>query len=236
MTITFKHALSWSRLSDYQQCPLKFKHKYIDKTANFTVQDDSPHLVRGSNVHKALENYIIKKNSGQQEIPVSSLAEVETTKPLIDSFMNSFPSVMPEQQVSVNSDWKPIEWFSKQSYYRAIYDMIALSQSSAVISDFKTGKFKDYSEDGPGQLELSATIGLNMWPEIPQVDTLYIYVDHKKTIKRSFTQADDRERLTVHFMKQHEIVNSDQTFDPKPNEFCKWCAATKLQCRYSRKL
>ncbi len=236
MANNFKWALSWSRLSDFQQCPRKFQHKYVLKTPNFTIQEDSPHLLRGTNVHAALEKYIILLNDGKTDIPPSSLPEVESTKPLIQSFVKHYPSVMPEQQVSVRQDWKQTGWFDKDSYYRAIYDLVALSSTNAIIGDFKTGKFKDYSEDGPGQLELSATIGLNMWPDIPKVDTMYIYVDHKKTISRSFTQAEDKERLTVHFTEMHEIVNAEVNFDPKSNEFCKWCPATKLQCQYSRKL
>lgn len=232
----FKYALSWSRLSDFLQCPLKFRHKYILKTPNFTFMEDSPHLVRGTNVHKALENYIIKKTSGQEGIPVSSLAEVEATKPLIDNFIRGYTSVMPEQQIAVNQSWTQVGWFDKPAYYRAIYDLVAINKSNVVIGDFKTGKFKDYSESGYGQLELSAAISLNLWPEIPKVDTLYIYVDHKKTITRSFTQAEDRERLTVHFTKMHETVNMEEDFDPKPNQFCNFCPATKLQCKFSKKL
>lgn len=235
MVNDFRFALSWSRLSDFDQCPRKFKFKYIDKLTNFTIQDESVHLIRGQNVHKALENYALAKNEGK-DVKESSLPEVEQTKPLINSFMANFPSVIPEQQISVDKNWKQVEWFSKQSYYRAILDLIAISPRTVVIGDYKTGKFKDYSPDGPGQLELSATIGMNLWPDVEVVDTMYIYVDHKKTIKRSFTPAADRERLTVHFVKKHETVNAEQNWDPKKNQFCHFCPATKLQCQYSTKL
>lgn len=236
MANNFTYALSWSRLSDFLQCPLKFKYKYIDKLSNFTVMDDSPHLVRGTNVHKALENYINKRIEKVENIPPSSLPEVESTKPLINSFIDNFQTVTAEQQISVRQDWTQTEWFSKDSYYRAIYDFVAISSNEIVIVDFKTGKYKDYSESGYGQLELSATIGLNMFPQIPVLHTLYAYVDHKKTIKRSFTQAEDKERLTMHFTKMHEIVNSEKDWDPTKNEFCNFCSATKLQCKFSRKL
>ncbi len=236
MSNPFTYALSWSRLSDFQQCPRKFKLKYIDKASNFKMDDKSPHLVRGENVHKRLEEYTIARLSGKTDIPMSSLPEVETTKPLIDSFIANFAAVVPEQQISVDINWKQVDWFSKQSYYRAIYDFVALSPNALAINDWKTGKFKDYSADQPGQLELSATIGMNMWPHIERVDTMYVYVDHKKTIKRSFTQTADRERLTMHFVKQHEIVNAEANWDPKKNEFCNFCDATKLQCQFSRKM
>lgn len=245
MATGFKYALSHSRLSDYQQCPRKFKLKYIDKAANFQEddKDKSPHLVRGGNVHKALENYVIKLKSGQEGIPPSSLPEVESTKPLINNYVAAFglQNVHPEQQVSVNKDWKQVEWFDRESYFRAIFDFIALKYEGENVTlvdivDWKTGKFKDYSADQPGQLELSAAIAFNMWPHADKVRTRYVYVDHKKTITREFDRKTDAEFLTLHYIKEHKKVNEDNEFVPAANEFCKYCAATKLQCPMSRKL
>lgn len=227
-----KIALSHSRLSTYQQCPLKFKLQFLDKA--FPAEEESPHLVRGGNVHKALENYIIKKQVGEQGIPVSALPEVESTKPLIDNLFNTFEKVDPEAQVSVNNRWQKIEWFSKDSYYRAIIDVIARGGSRVFVGDFKTGKIRDYDGWG-GQLHLTATITFHIFPEVEQVDTVYLYVDHKKTHKVTFMR-DELPKLTEHFDKQYEIVNNDKDFKPKTNEFCKWCPATKAQCPYSRKL
>lgn len=236
MTATPRMALSHSRLNDYNQCPKKFWHKYIGKTPSFKEEGTSPHLVRGTNVHKALENYIIKLRAGEQDIRVSSLTEVENAKPMINNLFSLYDTVMPEAQVSINDAWKQVEWFSKDSYYRAIYDMICIRSSDIIIGDFKTGKFTDYTpETGYGQLELSAAIALNIWPEVPEVHTVYIYVDHKKTVKKTFTRA-DAPRLVQWFEQEHVKVNADTEFKAKPNEFCKWCPATKLQCPYSRKL
>jgi hypothetical protein len=229
-------ALSHSRLSDFNQCPKKFWHKYIDKTPNFKEEGTSPHLVRGSNVHKQLENYIIKKAAGEEGIRASTLPEVEVAKPLVDSLFVSYQTVMPEAQISINNDWKQVEWFSKDSYYRAILDVIAIRSDDVFIGDFKTGKFTAYTPaSGYGQLELSAAIALNLWPNVKTINNMYIYVDHKKVIKKVYTQ-DDKPRLVEWFQKEHAKVNAEENFDPTPNEWCRWCAATKLQCPYSRKL
>ena len=229
-------ALSHSRLSDFNQCPRKFHHKYILKTANFTAMEESPHLIRGSNVHKALENYLIKRNAAQEEIPPSTLLEVEHTKPFVEKLLASYSTVLPEAQVSINDAWKQVDWFSKESYYRAIFDVIGIRQDCVFIGDYKTGKFRDYTPDsGYGQLELSAAIALNLWPEVDKVQTTYLYVDHRKTVTKEFVR-EDSERLVVWFKQEHDKVNAEENFDPKQNEFCKWCPATKLQCQYSRKM
>lgn len=232
-------ALSWSRLSDYQQCPLKFKLKYIEKSPLFKEDGTkSVHLVRGSNVHKALEDYVVAKTDPYNEyVPVvSSLKEVESTKPWVDNFINNYNQVLPETQIAVNKDWKRVEWFSSDAYYRAILDLIAIRPSDIFIGDYKTGQFRDYDPpDGKGQLHLAGAICLALWSEIPSIKVAYAYVDHKKIIDKNFTQ-DDRAPLIAHFDKQSEIVNADKEMRPTPNEFCKWCPATKAMCPYSRKL
>lgn len=232
-------ALSWSRLSDYHQCPLKFKLKYLDKHPLFKEESTaSPHLVRGSNVHKALENYVIQSTSnGELEVKITSLPEVEATKPFVDRFLNNYTTVIPETQIAINRNWERVEWFSRDAYYRAILDLIALRPSDVAIIDYKTGKMRDYDggPSGKGQLHLSGAISLHLWPDIPEVSTTYAYVDHRQTITKKFTQA-DRQELREHFDEEHNRVNSDTKFRPTVNEFCKWCPATRDMCPYSRKL
>ena len=229
-------ALSHSRLSDFNQCALKFKLKYIDKVPNFKDDGTSPHLIRGTNVHKQLENYVVKVNAGEQGIRTSSLPEVEIGKALADSLFTSYAKVLPEAQVAINDQWKQSEWFGKDAYYRAIYDVICLRTDDVMIVDWKTGKFTEYTpSSGYGQLELSAAMALNLWPEVKEVNTVYAYVDHRKTIKKTYARS-DAPRLVEWFEKEHIKVNAEENFDPKTNEWCRWCPATKVQCPYSRKL
>lgn len=232
-------ALSWSRLSDYQQCPLKFKLKYLDRNSKFKEDESaSPHLVRGSNVHKALENYVVQKTSnGELEVKITSLPEVETTKPFVDRFIDNYEQVIPETQIAINKDWQRVEWFSRDAYYRAIFDLIAIRPSDVQIVDYKTGKMRDYDggPSGMGQLHLSGGIALHLWPEIPHVGTTYAYVDHRKTLPKTF-KREDAAPIRAHFDGMYDTVNSDGNFKPKVNEFCKWCPATRDMCPYSRKL
>lgn len=227
-------ALSHSRLSDYNQCPRKFQLKYILKSLKEEKAEDSPHLVRGGNVHKALENYIIKKKVGESGIPISSMPEVERTKSLVDSLFLAYPEVNPEAQVSVNDRWQKVDWFAKDTYYRAIIDLIAKKEEEVFVGDFKTGKIRDYDGWG-GQLHLTATIALSIYPEVKTVITSYLYVDHKKVFTIKFSRA-ELPKLEDHFNSEHAKVNADKEFVPRSNEFCKWCPATKDQCPFSRKL
>ena len=230
-----KIALSHSRLSDFNQCPLKFKYKYLDKLQNFQIddKDKNVHLVRGQNVHAALEKYVIAKKA---EAPYkTSLTEVNNTIPLVDSIINKFgiENCYPEAQIAVDENWNKVSWFDKSTAYRAIFDFSAVSEKSAIIIDYKTGKFKDYSET-LGQLELSATIALSNF-DVDTVKTLYAFTDHKKTIVRTYTK-DNLAEFIAHFNAELEKVNNEVDFKPKANQFCGYCEATKDQCKYSRKL
>ena len=236
MSEPVRMALSHSRLSDFNQCPRKFWHKYVDKTPSFKEEGTSPHLVRGSNVHKQLENYVIKRNSCEEGIRASSLPEVETGKVLANEFFKAYTTVLPEAQVAINDQWKQSEWFGKDAYYRAIFDVVCLRPEDVMIADWKTGKFTEYTPvTGYGQLELSAAMALKIWPEAPTINTVYAYVDHRKTIRKTYHRSDE-ERLVTWFDKEHIKVNAERNFDPTANEFCRWCPATKVQCPYSRKL
>ena len=113
--------------------------------------------------------------------------------------------------------------------------MIARAGNIALIGDYKTGKYKDYSPpNGYGQLELSSAIALSIF-DVEEVKTIYLYVDHKKSIQKHYTK-DDKNRLVDHFTAEHVKVNSEKNFDPTSNEFCTYCESTKSQCKYSRKL
>lgn len=225
-------ALSHSRLSDYNQCPRKFYVKYIAKA--YPEQTDSPHLIRGSNVHKALENYIIAKKVGKEGIPPSSMQEVELTKPFIDAIMAEFEVVHPEIQLAVDKNFKKVEWFAKDAYWRSIIDFLALNPTVGFIGDFKTGKMSDYSGWG-GQLHLSAAMILSVFPTLEKVNAAYIYVDHKQMTKIEVTR-DEVPKLLEHYEAEMVKVNSDGSFMPKTNDYCKWCECTLMQCQFSRKL
>lgn len=230
-------ALSYSRLSDYRQCPHKFDMKYLRKEPEFQIdpKDKSVHLVRGENVHKGLENYVIRKRTGVDGIQPSTLPEVERTKPLIDGLMRIY-DLHPEHKLCINEKFEPVDWFARDAYFRAILDIVGFGQD-LFLGDYKTGKLHDYegSMETPGQLHLSALTGMAVWPMLDTVRTVYIYVDHKVTIKHVFNRNEHFEPLKAKLIEEHERVNSDKDFKATPNRFCGYCEATRILCEHSKK-
>lgn len=224
-------SLSWSRLSSYNQCPRKFHLQFITKS--FPNEEKSIHLVKGEQLHKQLEDYVIAKNGGAA-MPLGFSPEVRETLPYVDKLFELYSSVYPEAQVSCGQDWKPLEWFDKSTMFRAIWDVIGLRDTTCFIGDYKSGKIYPYGATY-GQLHLSAAIALNRFPQIPEVNAAYIYIEHKKVSPIKVTRA-ELPKVMQHFESEFAKVQKEVNWEPTPNEFCKWCPATKAQCKFSRKL
>lgn len=230
-------ALSWSRISDYRQCPAKFRMKYLDKLPNFQLKDadKNPHLVRGGNVHKQLDKAIILKNTGHDLADQVFLPEVQGVIPLIDGLMQHY-SIVGEMQVAVNENYERVDWYSRDAYFRVIFDFIGKG-NDLLLGDWKTGKLTDYSGsmDELGQLHMSAVVGFSIFPEFDECSSMYVYVDHKKTIPCQFTKAEDLQRMRDSLDREHLKINEDQDFVERKNPFCRWCEATYDQCIHKRK-
>lgn len=225
-------ALSHSRLSTYQSCPRKFKLQFLDKA--FPDDSDNPNFVRGNRVHSQLENYVMWLNAGKSFKRPAMSNEAEAAVPIIEAVFDSYTSVLPEQKLAVNQQWKKTGWFDRDVYMRAVLDVIAFDGHRGLILDYKTGKVREYDGFG-GQLHLNAAMIFAIEPEVTVIDVAYLFVDHKQTIKVQFTR-DQYQEFRDHFDTEHAKVNSEKEWPPKINQYCKWCPATRDQCMFSKQL
>lgn len=236
-------ALSWSRLSTYMQCPRKFQLSYITKS--FREEEKSIHLVKGEQLHAQMEDYILARN-GHKVMPLGFSPEVKQSLPYVDKLFTLFDAIHPEAQVACDLEWKPAEWFGKNVAWRAIWDASALSPNKCFIADWKSGKVYPYGE-GFGQLHLSSVIALERWPELPEVTSAYVYLEHKVVTpikvarKAGRTTADGKPihhlaEVKQYFVNWFEKVQMEKAWEPIPNDNCRYCQATRAQCKYSRKL
>lgn len=237
-------ALSWSRLSTYMACPKKFHLSYISKS--FREEEKSIHLVKGEQLHKQMEDYILARN-GAAPMPLGFSPEVKQSLPYVDKLYTLFDAIHPEAQVAADINWKTCEWFAKETAWRAIWDASALSANKCFIADWKSGKVYPYG-DGFGQLHLSSVIALERWEALPEVTSAYVYLEHKvvtpiKVSREKTDQVDSKGRPIPHlaevktyFENWFEKVQMEKAWEPIANENCRYCQATRAQCKYSRKL
>jgi len=236
-------ALSWSRVSDWQQCARKFYLKYIAKGFPQEDASKSVHLVKGSEMHKQMENYTYAKLNGKEaEIPHASPACREAF-PIVDRVHANFAEIWPERQVAVTYDFKPTEWFGSDVAWRSIWDFSGInrrrpdSRGHALIIDWKTGKVQDYDVGEPGQLHLSAAMAIPFY-DVDDVDVFYAFIEHK--VKKPekplrVTAEEDYEHIKSFFNRIYDKVNEEKEWKPQVNSYCNYCPATKSQCQFSRK-
>jgi hypothetical protein len=222
-------ALSYSKLSNYEKCPRQFQSIYITKT--YPKDDNNPHFARGSRIHGQLEDYVVAKLAGQ-ELP-DMTAEAAGAIPMIEQLFEDYPEIYPEQKISVDKDFNKVNWFDKTTYYRAIFDLVAFKGDTAILIDWKTGKVREYDDHDTGQLHLAATILMSMRPEIKQVHTAYVFLDHKHTITKTF-KREDLETMVQPFHKAFDKVNADKDFHPKVNKYCFFCNISSVECEFKK--
>jgi len=233
-----KHiAISWSRWADFDQCPRKFFLKYIEKSPLFAEdpKNKSLHLVRGEQLHKQLEHYVLYKHdlAAGKETPRPAMSpETESVTPLIDQLMATSEVVLPETQLAVDQNWKSVPWFDKSAAVRAILDLVALRQDHAIIWDYKSGKYKPYADEC-GQLHLSAAMVIRL-KNLEYADVSYLFLDEKRPEGVRVTR-EEAEHVIQIFDERKARVNTEVKWDAKRNEYCSYCPATKAMCPHSKK-
>lgn len=216
-------ALSFSRVSDFQQCPHKFEAKYILK--DYPDDSDNPAFAKGQEVHKQLENYVLHKRGDIETAPtMGNIAK--TILPMLDSLWKLCNGhVFPEKQIAVNHDWEPCSWFDKPHVvkFRVIIDLLAFTSPVKLLAgDYKTGKVRDYEDGELTQLRLTAVTLFQLYPKIEEITCVYWYVEHKKSVPVTF-KRDDLEGMIGPWEDIYDHINSVTEFEPKKNKYCNWC-------------
>lgn len=216
---------SWSRYSDYKQCPFKAKLKHVDKLK----EPGNDAMQRGNDIHKLAEDYIkgfIKK------LPVELKhfkADVDQLKKMAKSKISL---VTIEESWTFTEDWKTKTRFDDwaNAWVRIKVDAAHfVNDDILIVTDWKTGKFREeMNADYVEQLELYALAAFFHYPHINQVWPRLVYLDvpmvypppHSPII---FTREKDFERLAKMWYKRILPMLNDTKFPIRPNDKCKWC-------------
>lgn len=204
-------AWSYSRLSDYESCPLKAKIKHLDKVQ----EPSSPALERGSQIHELAAKYATGK-----------LAEMP---PELARFPEEFADlrrrrdVEVERQMAVNASWQPCDWFGRDAWLRIVVDATYAgatpTEAGRVVIDHKTGQVRATNND---QLDLYGLVMLAYYPGVKRVDSALWYLDQGEIAARSLVRA-EAVAVRQRWEKRVAPMLADETFAPKPGNACRWC-------------
>lgn len=223
--------LSFSRLSTFEQCPAQFDYLYVSKRVQSTSNEAADY---GDRVHKVLEAYGNAIGQGQEAkeaaVALEDTDEARSTLKqwggVVEKIMARPGTKLFEQQMSVNRQLQPVEWFAKDVWIRSIADVLVVDGDTAYCLDYKTGKVKD----NPTQLQLFAAMVMWHFPEVKTVKTSFVWLRFNEMTnakyERRFLGALWR-GLEPRFDKVQEIIDLG-VFNTKPSGLCPWCPAKAI--------
>lgn len=217
---------SFSKINLYEQCPLKFKFNYIDKLGTFY-----PNLAteRGSFIHTLLENHTKEKKTKFKFL----IATEEEQKDCFNIFVEFLDSdlgkkyMVNDAKAELNFGMKKTKtglevckYGDKQALFRGKIDHSILEEYKMHLADWKTGKVSFFP--APLQLMMYMVWAFYKYPELEEVITSFVYVEHLQEKEYKFT----REHLNPSIMKiLGKILNieKDTTFLKKEGPLCNFC-------------
>lgn len=214
-------AWSHSALKSYETCPLRYHAEKVTKEVPF--DNDAPALVRGREVHKAMELRV----GGGVPLP-ASLGWLEPYAQKLDALRPAFDKVEVERQLTFTSTLAQTSWFGKQAWFRCAADVLAVNTEHgfAAVFDYKTGK--NYGDDGQGRINALAVFLAE--PAVNTVQTTFVYVDQKfEEVPRTFQRAAIKEALLPALETLSRIAESfnTETWPAKPGFGCKFCKVAR---------
>ena len=224
-----KFALSYSRLSDYDTCPLMFREKYINKTLKF---EQNAAMKRGEEVHAALERNVYRALHRQD--PVGEQVVIDT-HPILVAFVDRHPMVATEEKNAFDEKWKVRDYFAKDVFFRSVIDLEGrtdLKGGVANIIDFKTGQYNENEK----QLKLYNMVALLKYPEITSATSTLLFVDQKRNSPPVTTPRSELKSMLHEVEEQSELIQISIERDEWPatqSWKCKWCAVDS--CKYARR-
>lgn len=204
-------AWSFSALSDYQSCPLKY---YSTRVLKSVVEAPTEALIWGNRVHKALEDSI-------NGIPPEP--EFGPYEKVLDQLRKIPGKMHAEVKLAVDRQLQPVEFLAPEAWCRAVTDVLILDNTIACAFDWKTGKVKDDFE----QLKINALLIFANFPEVQRVKAAYIWLKFKCLTKNEFTRKGlgwDQYLASTRFMENSFANNF---WPARKNGLCKqYCPVT----------
>jgi hypothetical protein len=213
-------AWSWSAITMYELCPKKYYHLKVIKD----VKDaDSAFSGEGKDTHVALHKRVI--NKVLLPLPLRHL------EGLVKPFVDTQGEKHGELQLALNRNFEPCDWFDKNTYVRAIIDLLIIKGGLAIIIDWKTGKVRpDF-----GQIKLSAAVLARVMPELERFRLTYVWTKHKEISPPVSMEMKHMTDVWADMIpRADEIEKAIKTtdFPAIENPLCRWCPVK--QCPHNK--
>jgi len=215
--------LSYSRLSQFENCPKQFWYQHI---AQMVQNLGSSATEYGTRVHEALENY------GLGKLPLEETGEAKVWAPLVDKILSRPGGKYFEYEMAIRRDQTVCGWEAEDAWLRSIADVLIVDGAKAYCLDWKTGK----KRDNPTQMQVFAYMIFLHFPEVQEVTTSFIWLVANDTTDATYQRRYMSSlwmNLEPRFVAVQTAANTG-VFPAKPSGLCPWCAAKDI-CPDARK-
>ena len=237
---------SHSRLSTFEQCPLKFKFAYIDKIE--TEIEETIEAFLGSRVHEALEklykdlkfqklntlkelldffNSEWKKNWNDAIIIVRNEYDQENYKKMGEKFLTDYyeryKPFNHTRTIALETE-KTVDLNEKYKIHIRI-DRLAISNNNIYeIHDYKTSNSLPTQQelDNDRQLAIYAYGIKKIYPDAEKIKLIWHYLAFDKEMSSERIE-EQLESLKKEVIKLIEIIEAESEFPPKLSTLCDWC-------------
>lgn len=220
-----KQFKSWSftRWSDYEECPAKAKYKHLDKLKE--PKNDA--MQRGIDLHTAAENFIKGRLT---DLPHDFRFFADEFKRLRSLFKRKTLAMIVEDDWAFRADWTRTTWDDWNDCYLRIKIDVGHFEDveTLVITDWKSGKYSARKNDSyEMQMELYALPALIIHPHVKRVFPRLAYTDEGLVWDGAdeplvYTPA-DIDRLKKLWQSRTRRMFADTQFAPRPGHYCTWC-------------
>ena len=206
-----KFTWSFSSLKEYVNCPKQYNEVRVLKSVE---KSTSTQMLYGSEVHKALEEYVrdgvpLAKNYLRFKKVVDELIAIEGTKYV-------------EYEMALGEDKLPCDFKDENRWVRGIVDLLIVDGDHAFIVDYKTGSNR-YPDSK--QLKLMALMTFAHFPEVMKIKAGLLFVMHDTFVTEEYNR-DDIDKLWSNFAVDLERLGKSfelNMWTPNPTPLCRFC-------------
>ena len=203
---------SYSGLKQYTNCPKQYQELKVLK--NY-VQAETEQMKYGTEVHKALEEYV--KNG------TPLVTNYQRFQAVIDSLVAIKGAKYTEYEMALCKERLPIGFEDENRWVRGIVDLLIIDGDTAYIIDYKTGSNK-YPD--PKQLKLMALMTYAHFPEVKKIKAGLLFVMHNSFMPEEYTR-EQIPRLWLSFtsdLARLSMSYENNSWTPNPTPLCGWCS------------
>jgi putative RecB family exonuclease len=237
---------SHSRISSFEQCPLKYRYGYVDRLERRRAGIEA---FMGSRFHEVMEHLY-----GRISYDVPALEELTALYARLWE-QRWHDAVVVVQKGREPSDYRAVGLRAIEDYYRryAPFDdgrvmglereitmrldaegryrlrciidrLVGRADGTVEIHDYKTSGFLPTQEDvdGDRQLALYEMAVRQAWPDTARVELVWHYVAFDREL-RSRRTAEQLATLARETMEVIDRIEAEREFAPHESHLCPWC-------------